>query len=135
MLSYTMILDLLVTNARIMTTHGMVVGAVGVSSGRVSGVFARGPLPEAIETLDAGGCYLLPGVVDVHVHFREPGLEHKATYRSESSAAAVGGVTTVFDMPTNGSKAIVGLLKALARLRWVEQPSQRGPVTRTGGVK
>ena len=49
--------------------------------------------------IDAEGAYVLPGIIDTHVHFREPGLTHKATMESESRAAACGGVTTVFDMP------------------------------------
>ena len=49
--------------------------------------------------IDASGCYILPGVIDDHVHFREPGLTEKADIDSESKAAAAGGVTTYFDMP------------------------------------
>ncbi len=49
--------------------------------------------------VDASGCFLLPGVIDSHVHFREPGLTAKADILSESRAAAWGGVTTFFDMP------------------------------------
>lgn len=49
--------------------------------------------------IDASGCYVLPGVIDDHVHFREPGLTAKADIDSESSAAAAGGVTSYFDMP------------------------------------
>jgi dihydroorotase len=49
--------------------------------------------------IDASGCYILPGVIDDHVHFREPGLTDKADIDSESKAAAAGGVTTYFDMP------------------------------------
>lgn len=57
--------------------------------------------PEAYgdNTLDATGCYVLPGVIDEHVHFREPGLTEKADIRTESRAAAAGGVTSFFDMP------------------------------------
>lgn len=51
------------------------------------------------ETVDASDCYILPGVIDSHVHFREPGLTEKADIESESRAAAFGGVTTFFDMP------------------------------------
>lgn len=51
------------------------------------------------EVIDATGCYVLPGVIDDHVHFREPGLTDKADIESESRAAAAGGVTTFFDMP------------------------------------
>jgi dihydroorotase len=49
--------------------------------------------------IDAEGSYLLPGVIDTHVHFRDPGLTHKADFATESAAAVVGGVTSVVDMP------------------------------------
>ena len=51
------------------------------------------------EVIDATGCYLLPGVIDEHVHFRDPGLAHKADIMSESRAAVAGGVTSIMDMP------------------------------------
>lgn len=51
------------------------------------------------KVVDASGCYVLPGVIDDHVHFREPGLTAKADISSESRAAAYGGVTSYFDMP------------------------------------
>ncbi len=54
---------------------------------------------DGTEIFDADGAYLIPGLIDTHVHFREPGLEYKATVLSESLAAAAGGVTAVFDMP------------------------------------
>ena len=49
--------------------------------------------------IDAADAYVLPGIIDSHVHFREPGMTHKADMQTESRAAAYGGVTTVFDMP------------------------------------
>lgn len=49
--------------------------------------------------IDGNNCMLLPGAIDAHVHFREPGMTQKADIASESRAAAAGGVTTVFDMP------------------------------------
>ena len=49
--------------------------------------------------IDATGCYILPGIIDDHVHFREPGLTEKADIDTESRAAAAGGVTSYFDMP------------------------------------
>lgn len=51
------------------------------------------------EVIDASGCYILPGIIDDHVHFREPGLTDKADIDTESQAAAAGGVTSYFDMP------------------------------------
>ena len=53
----------------------------------------------SIEVVDPSGCFLLPGIIDDHVHFRQPGLTQKADMATESRAAAAGGVTTVFDMP------------------------------------
>lgn len=49
--------------------------------------------------VDASGCFVLPGIIDDHVHFRDPGLTHKADIASESRAAAFGGVTSYLDMP------------------------------------
>lgn len=54
---------------------------------------------EADETIDATDCYVMPGLIDLHVHFREPGFEHKETIRTGSAAAAKGGFTTVCPMP------------------------------------
>lgn len=52
-----------------------------------------------LKQIDATGCYVLPGIIDSHVHFREPGMTEKADIESESRAAVAGGVTTFFDMP------------------------------------
>ena len=76
-------------------------GSLLVDGERIEAVYAgeNGPEVSADQTIDASGCYVLPGVIDEHVHFREPGLTDKATIDSESCAAAAGGVTTYFDMP------------------------------------
>lgn len=67
---------------------------------------------DGYETIDATGCLVLPGVIDSHVHFREPGLTHKADIESESRAAAYGGVTSYFDMPnTNPQTTTVEALE------------------------
>lgn len=75
--------------------------SVSIADGRIREV-ARGreaSAPANAKTLDGMGCFLLPGIIDEHVHMRDPGLTHKATMESETRAAARGGVTTVFDMP------------------------------------
>lgn len=67
---------------------------------------------EGYDIIDAEGCYVLPGVIDSHVHFREPGLTHKADIESESRAAAYGGVTSYFDMPnTNPQTTTIEALR------------------------
>ncbi|MBO7317943.1 MAG: dihydroorotase, partial [Bacteroidales bacterium] len=56
-------------------------------------------LAMADRTIDAEGCWVIPGVIDDQVHFREPGLTHKADIATESRAAVAGGVTSYMDMP------------------------------------
>ena len=63
------------------------------------------PNPDC-KIIDANGLYLFPGIIDTHVHFREPGLTHKGDIFSESRAAAAGGVTSFIDMPNNIPVAI-----------------------------
>ena len=74
---------------------------VGIRAGRIAAIAAPGSLDTARseERVDARGLYVLPGVIDAHVHFREPGLESKEAWSTGSLAAVMGGVTTVVDMP------------------------------------
>lgn len=81
---------------------GEKIGAVGTDSDA---------LPQADEIIDAKGDYLFPGLIDTHVHFREPGMTHKACIASESRAALAGGITTVMDMPN--TKPITSTAKLL----------------------
>lgn len=75
-------------------------GAVLSSNGIISGIFRENqPLPEADEHTDAQGGLLMPGLIDTHVHFREPGMTHKGCIATESRAAIAGGVTSYIDMP------------------------------------
>jgi len=76
-------------------------GSIIVEDGRISQISQGHTTPEASfdEIIDASGCFVLPGIIDDHVHFREPGLTEKADIDTESRAAAAGGVTTYFDMP------------------------------------
>ena len=76
-------------------------GSIVVEDTKISKIVEGETSPEDIvdEVIDASGCFVLPGVIDDHVHFREPGLTEKADVDSESRAAAAGGVTSFFDMP------------------------------------
>ena len=79
--------------------EGRVVKAdIAIEDGNISSTFSLQP-SDFDEVIDATGCYILPGIIDDHVHFREPGLTEKADIDTESRAAAAGGVTSYFDMP------------------------------------
>lgn len=76
-------------------------GSLIIDNDRIADIIESSETPRGNfdSLVDATGCYVLPGVIDSHVHFREPGLTHKADISSESRAAAYGGVTTFFEMP------------------------------------
>ena len=86
-----------IVNARIVNEGTVTMGDLSVSQGRILGVNV--PAPPGAEVVDAAGAYLLPGMIDDQVHFREPGFEHKATIATESRAAIAGGVTSYLEMP------------------------------------
>lgn len=99
-------LDLLIKNGTLVTSHGRVRADLGVKDGMVAAVGTDLGLAE--EEVDASSLHVLPGLIDLHVHFREPGMEYKEDFASGSSAAAAGGVTTIFDMPNTDPPTSAG---------------------------
>lgn len=97
----------LIQNAFIVNECRVMKGSILVDGDCIMDIFLDNGLSTAcrrkdeipVELIDATGCFVLPGVIDDHVHFREPGLTAKADIGSESAAAAAGGVTSYFDMP------------------------------------
>ncbi len=65
----------------------------------VARILEAGEASEADKVIDATGCFVMPGLIDLHVHLREPGFEHKETIETGSKAAAAGGFTTICPMP------------------------------------
>lgn len=99
---------MLIYNVKIVNRGRVRPGVVAVKDGSIQAVVydSNGALTAEMRTLykdaitrDGGGAYLMPGVIDTHVHFREPGLTDKADISSESCAAVAGGVTSYVDMP------------------------------------
>ena len=93
------IADLVISGATVVTDATSFDAAVAIKDGRILAIGEERALPSARETFDATGLHLLPGAIDVHVHFREPGYTHKEDWQTGTAAAAMGGVTTVFEMP------------------------------------
>ncbi|MFD9123908.1 dihydroorotase family protein [Kitasatospora sp. NPDC059571] len=91
--------DLVVVNGRLVTPEGVREGTVVIRDGRIDAVLDPAAAAPAGPRLDAAGRYVLPGLIDSHVHFRTPGLEYKEDWEHGSRAAITGGVTTVLDMP------------------------------------
>ena len=90
----------LIKNGTIVNEGRSFLGDLVVNGEQIEEIY-DGKAPRGIydQVIDASGCFVLPGVIDDHVHFREPGLTRKADIESESRAAAFGGVTSYFEMP------------------------------------
>ena len=90
-----------IKNARIVNEGKTFNGSVIIEDEIIVEILQENETPAKAcdEAIDASGCYLIPGVIDDHVHFRDPGLTHKADIHTESMAAAAGGVTSYMDMP------------------------------------
>lgn len=95
--------DLFLREAWIVSDSGVFKGGIAVKGGKISHIVASGEGIEACEVLDLNGKFLLPGIIDAHVHFNDPGREHWEGFLTGSMAAAAGGVTTVIDMPLNST--------------------------------
>ncbi len=132
-------MNTLIKNARVVDPARNLDGQadVLVAEGKVaavgSGLLGR-PEARGAETVDAAGLWLLPGLVDAHVHLREPGNEGKETIASGTRAAAAGGVTSLVAMPNTNppidNQALVELVKAKARLEGVVNVFPAGCITK-----
>jgi len=97
--------SILIRNADVISDGALRSADVLIRHGRIDRI-GNAIAADADILIDAGGKALLPGMIDCHVHFREPGLTHKGDMRSESHAAAAGGVTSVMEMPNTSPPAI-----------------------------
>lgn len=112
--------DLIIRGGQIVSPDRIVSASVAIAGQHIVAVGHDDVMPSAEREMRADGLYLLPGAIDSHVHFRDPGYPHKETWQSGSAAAACGGVTTVFDMPntnppTGTREALAMKLKAAER--------------------
>src|SRR3982074_2410178 len=94
-----MIADLVIHNGTVVSPEMPIAASVAIKDGKVLAVGAAQAMPQAAETLDARGLHVLPGAIDVHVHFRDPGYPHKEDFATGTAGGAFGGVTRVFDSP------------------------------------
>src|SRR5882724_8082100 len=104
--------DLVISGGTVVTSDSAFRASLAIRDGTVAAIGAAEAMPPSRETLDATGLHVLPGAIDVHVHFRDPGYPQKEDFASGTAAAAFGGVTTVFDMPN--TLPTVGTPEALA---------------------
>jgi dihydroorotase len=93
-------------NITVVNEGKSIVSDVLTGDGRILKIGPQINVPEKLTVINGEGKYLLPGIIDDQVHFREPGLTHKATIYSESKAAVAGGVTSFMEMPNTVPNAL-----------------------------
>ena len=91
--------DLVIKNGWVVTPDETFKGGVAINGGKFVAIGTDDTLPQGKEEINAKGKHILPGIIDGHVHFREPGLTHKEDFGTGSTAAVSGGVVMVVDMP------------------------------------
>jgi allantoinase len=91
--------DLVIANGRILTASGILESDICISEGKIAAIGVPEPR-QASRIIDAAGNLILPGLIDPHVHFRDPGLTQKEDFLTGTKGAVAGGVTTILDMPT-----------------------------------
>jgi dihydroorotase len=96
---------ILIKNATIINEGIQQSGSVLIENDLIKSVITGDQIPEADQTIDASGLLLVPGAIDDQVHFREPGLTHKADIKTESRAALAGGITSFMEMPNTKPQA------------------------------
>ncbi|HPW72637.1 MAG TPA: amidohydrolase family protein, partial [Methanothrix sp.] len=95
--------DLAVSNGRVFTPQGLKSIEIWIREGRIA---ALGGSHRAAERIDARGMLVLPGCIDAHVHFRDPGQTYKEDWLTGSVSAAAGGVSTVIDQPNTDPRTL-----------------------------
>lgn len=91
--------DFVIRNVKVYHNGHFFDGGVEITGEMISGIHREPSLPKSDGSINGKGMLLFPGLIDPHVHFRVPGLEHKEDYSTGSAAAVAGGVTTILDMP------------------------------------
>src|SRR6056300_1043964 len=113
-----------ISNAKIVNEGTIEQKDILIEGNRIAKIGSDMEVSETTEVFDASGKYILPGLIDDQVHFREPGLTHKATIETESKACLAGGITSFLEMPntspqTTTAQAYEDKLVVGAKTSWV----------------
>lgn len=115
--------DLIIKNGNIVTENEIFTGYIAVNDEKIVKLSKEPIEDSAKEVYDASGLHILPGLVDVHVHFNEPGREHWEGLATGSSSLAAGGATSFFDMPLNSDPPTINKEQFLLKKQVAEEKS------------
>lgn len=117
--------DLVVKGGTVLTPSGRFLADIGIRDGKIASIASPEIGLAGPTIVDASGRHVLPGLVDVHTHHREPGFTHKGDIETETMAAAAGGVTTSFGMPNvqpppNNTEALAAMLDLYGQHSYID---------------
>lgn len=118
-----MAVDMYLKDGLIATDYGLFRGGLVLKEGKIAQIVASTEKIAADETIDLRGNLIMPGLVDAHVHFNEPGRTHWEGYTTGSQGAAAGGVTTVLEMPLNCTPPVIDVPKLVLKREAIEGKS------------
>ena len=98
--------DLIVKNGKIVTSEKIFDGNIGIKDGKIAAIVSRESELLGKEVIDIEGKFLFPGAIDTHAHLNDPGYTWREDYEHGTAAAAVGGITTIIDMPLQNEPAL-----------------------------
>ena len=98
--------DLLIKNGKVVTPEQVYEADIAIQDEKIAGILEKGANLDAKKVIDAKGKYVFPGAIDTHAHLNDPGYEWREDYEHGTAAAAVGGYTTVIDMPLQNEPAM-----------------------------
>ena len=98
--------DLVITGGKLVSADRIFEAEIAIKDGKFAGFFSKGNSIQSAEIINAGGNYVFPGAIDSHAHLNEPGFTWREDYAHGTAAAAVGGVTTIVDMPLQNEPAL-----------------------------
>ncbi len=96
-----MVADLVLKDGIVIVNDRETIQSIAIENGKIEGIYKQGNVPTGKKTIDCRGYYILPGLIDMHVHLRDLEQSEKEDYETGTMAAAAGGVTTVVDMPNS----------------------------------
>src|SRR4051794_17364483 len=111
--------ELWIENGQVFTEQGFLNVTIKIKDEKIQSLERGSKKGKGVQIIDAKGCLVVPGFIDAHVHFNDPGRSEWEGFETGTKAAAIGGTTTIFDMPLNCFPSVTSLQTLLDKKEYV----------------